>query len=48
MSRRNITYAGPQPESVLEEDREIARYPIPVTEDDITIIPIEEVFETGG
>ncbi len=44
----NITYAGPQPESVLEEDREIARYPIPVTEDDITIIPIEEVFETGG
>ncbi len=44
----NITYAGSQPDAVLEEDREIARYPIPVTEEDITIIPIEEVFETGG
>ncbi len=40
-----ITYAGPQPDEVLAEDEEIARHPIPVTEDDITIIPIEEVFE---
>jgi zinc protease len=44
----NITYAGDQPAEVLAEDREIARYPIPVTEDDITIMSIEDVFETGG
>jgi zinc protease len=44
----NITYAGPQPDEVLAEDEEIARYPIPVSADDITIIPIEEVFESGN
>jgi zinc protease len=44
----SITYAGPQPDEVLAEDEEIASFPIPVTEEDITIIPIEEVFETGG
>jgi zinc protease len=43
-----ITYAGPQPAEVLAEDEEIARHPIPVSEDDITIIPIEEVFESGN
>ncbi len=42
-----ITYAGPQPASVLEEDSAIARYPIPVDEDDIKILPIEQVFESG-
>ncbi|MEJ2504388.1 MAG: hypothetical protein P8177_13930, partial [Gemmatimonadota bacterium] len=47
-SPTSITYAGPQPAEVLAEDEEIARYPIPVTEDDITILPIEEVFENGG
>ncbi|MFW5951839.1 MAG: insulinase family protein, partial [Gemmatimonadota bacterium] len=47
-SPTSITYAGPQPAEVLAEDELIARHPIPVTEDDITIIPIEEVFEAGG
>jgi len=42
-----ITYAGPQPDEVLAEDRAIARFPIPVSADDITIIPIDQVFETG-
>jgi zinc protease len=40
-----IQYAGPQPDHVLAEDREIAAYPIPVTEADITILRVEEVFE---
>jgi zinc protease len=40
-----IEYAGPQPDHILAEDREIARYPIPVTEADITILRVEEVFE---
>jgi zinc protease len=40
-----IVYAGPQPEHVLAEDREIASYPLPVTEADVTILRIEDVFE---
>jgi zinc protease len=40
-----ITYAGKQPQSVLDEDKIIANYPIPVTDEDITIININEVFE---
>jgi zinc protease len=40
-----IQYAGPQPDHVLAEDREIAAYPLPVTEADITILRVEEVFE---
>jgi zinc protease len=47
-SPTSITYAGPQPTEVLEEDDLIARHPIPVTEEDFTIISIEEVFESGG
>jgi len=43
-----ITYAGDQPESVLEEDEEIASYPIPVDEEDIRIMGIMEVFEQGS
>jgi zinc protease len=40
-----ITYAGPQPDRILAEDRIIARYPIPVRAEDITVLRIEEVFE---
>lgn len=40
-----ITYAGAQPEHVLEEDREIASYPLPVTEADITVVRVEDVLE---
>lgn len=42
-----ITYAGARPESVLAEDEEIASYPIPVDADDVTIVPIDEVFQRG-
>lgn len=41
----NISYAGGQPKDVLDEDKIIASYPIPVTPNDITIININEVFE---
>ncbi len=41
----NITYAGKQPQKVLDEDKIIAGYPIPVKPADITIIPIHQVFE---
>ena len=40
-----IDYAGPQPEEVLEEDKLIAAYPIPVKEENIRIIDINDVFE---
>lgn len=41
-----IDYAGPQPDEVLEEDKIIASYPIPVKEENIRIIDINEVFES--
>lgn len=40
-----IRYAGEQPESILREDGAIAVFPIPVNEEDITIMNIMEVFE---
>jgi zinc protease len=40
-----ISYAGKQPQSLLDEDKLIAGYPVPVRESDITIISIDEVFE---
>ncbi len=40
-----IDYAGPQSEEVLAEDKIIASYPIPVKEENIRIIDINDVFE---
>jgi zinc protease len=41
-----ITYAAPKPDELLEEDKLIAAFPIPVEEDDITILGIDEVFQS--
>lgn len=41
----NIKYAGSQPETVLEEDKDISVYPIPVKDQDIRVVNINEVFE---
>ena len=43
-----ITYAGEKPAELLAEDEEIASFPIPVSAENISIIGIGEVFETGG
>lgn len=43
----SIGYAGEQPPQILAEDEEIAAFPIPVREEDITVLDISEVFETG-
>jgi len=40
-----IVYRNPKPESVLNEDREISTYPIPIEEKDIAIVPVDEMFE---
>ena len=40
-----ITYAGAKSAEHMAEDELIASFPIPVQEDDITIIGINDVFE---
>lgn len=40
-----ITYAGQQPREVLEQDRLIAAFPLPVTPERVTVMSINEVFE---
>ncbi len=42
-----ITYAGEMSAELMAEDELIASFPIPVTEENITIIGINEVFERG-
>ena len=41
----SITYAGDRPATLLEQDKVIAAWPIKVREADITIMPIEKVFQ---
>jgi hypothetical protein len=41
----DITYAGKQPQAILDEDKIIAAYPVPVKEPDITVLDINDVFE---
>jgi zinc protease len=40
-----ITYAAPKPEALLSEDKIIFTYPIRVKASDVTITPINRVFE---
>jgi zinc protease len=41
----SITYAGTRSESLLAEDKIISTFPIKVREADITILPIDKVFQ---
>jgi zinc protease len=41
----SITYAGERPAALLAEDKVIASFPIKVKESDITIVPIDKVFQ---
>ena len=34
-----------KPEAVLKEDQEIERYPLNIREEDVTIVPVDEVFK---
>lgn len=40
-----ITYNSPKPADILEEDKIIQAYPIRVTEDEVMVIPVNEVFQ---
>jgi zinc protease len=41
----HTTYNSPQSDEHMAEDEEIANFPIPIKEENITIITIDEVFE---
>ncbi len=40
-----ITYAAEKPKEILEEDKIISTYPINVKPEDITITPVEKIFQ---
>jgi len=40
-----ISYAAPKPKEITDEDRLISTYPIPVKAADVTINPVDKVFE---
>jgi zinc protease len=40
-----ISYAGEQPKEVLDEDKVIASYPVPVKAENVRVMGINEVFE---
>ncbi len=42
-----LRYESPKPDSVLEEDSVIAGYSLNIAADDITIVPVDEMFQTG-
>lgn len=39
------TYPTPKPASLLKEDEEIVKYPLPIKAENVTIVPVSEVFE---
>jgi len=40
-----IKYNSPKPQAILDEDAVIAKYPIPVKPEQVTIVPVDQVFE---
>lgn len=40
-----IKYATPKPESVLKEDEEIIKYPLPVKEENIKVVDVKDLFK---
>jgi zinc protease len=43
-----IEYASEKPQTVLDEDREIAVYPLKIESDRVRTIPVDAVFESGA
>ena len=39
-----ITYATPKPQEVLEEDRKISAFPLKIPSENITVIPVADLF----
>lgn len=40
-----IRYASPKPPEIVEEDRKIATFPLGIRPENITIVPVEQMFE---
>jgi zinc protease len=40
-----ITYKTPKPESVLNEDKKISVFPLNVKAENVTIVPVSELFK---
>lgn len=40
-----MKYNAPKPDELLEEDKIVEQWPIPLREQDITVVPVAEVFE---
>lgn len=40
-----ITYKTPKPESVMAEDKEIAVFPVKVNPENVTVVPVTEIFK---
>lgn len=40
-----ITYESEKPAEILEEDKEIAAYPLHVSPENVTIVKVEQVFQ---
>ncbi len=40
-----IKYATPKPQSVLEEDKQIEKFPVPVKAEDVKVVNVGELFK---
>lgn len=40
-----IEYNSPKPDEVLEEDKEISTYKLDIKEDNVTIVPVDQMFQ---
>lgn len=40
----SITYSTPKPDEVLQEDKDIEKYPLPMKHENIRIIPVQKLF----
>ena len=40
-----ITYNSPKPKEITDEDKVIETYRVPVTAADVTVVPVETVFQ---
>ncbi len=40
-----MTYNSPKPEEVMAEDKTVASYPLKIKEDNVKIVPVDEVFQ---
>ncbi len=43
-----ITYASEKPKEVLEEDKEIASYPLGIRAEAVRVVPVDQFLETGA